>query len=57
MEDRIKALEEKYAALDERITRLEAFTGSEDFDAEGRDSLHRRLYWLEDWRRDSYVES
>jgi hypothetical protein len=57
MEERIKALEDKYAVLEERIVRLEAFTGSEDFDADGRDSLHRRLDWLEDWKRDSYVES
>lgn len=53
MEERIKALEEKYATLEERITKLEAFAGIDDFDAENSGStLHRRIDWLEDWMRD-----
>ena len=56
MDERIKALEEKFAEFEKRIAALEAFTGVNDFDAEGRDSLHRRVDWLEDWRRDSYED-
>lgn len=53
MEERIKALEEKYDSLESRITQLEAFVGIDDFDAQDSGStLHRRLDWLEDWRRD-----
>lgn len=53
MEERIKALEEKYDVLEERITKLEAFTGVHDFDADNTGStLHRRLDWIEDWKRD-----
>ncbi len=53
MEDRIKALEEKYDVLESRITQLEAFAGIDDFDAQNSGStLNRRIDWLEDWRRD-----
>lgn len=56
VEDRIKTLEAKFEALEQRVTALEAFTGVNDFDATGREPLHRRLDWLEDWRRDCYVD-
>jgi len=53
MEDRIKALEEKFAELESRVAKLEVFTGVNDFDADYRGtSLHRSLDYLEDWRRD-----
>lgn len=48
MEDRIKALEEKFADFETRLNALEAFTGIGDFDAEGLASIHRRVDQLED---------
>jgi hypothetical protein len=53
VEERIKALEEKYDALDGRISKLEEYAGLNDWDADyAGSSLNRRLDYLEDWRRD-----
>lgn len=57
MEERIAALEEKFADLETRVAQLEQYVGINEFDFESQGaSLHRRLDYLEDWRRDSYAD-
>lgn len=53
IEDRIKALEDEMRKLVERVEKLEKFAGTDEFDVyRGISSLHRRIDYLEDWRRD-----
>lgn len=50
----VARIETRLAEIESRIRQLELFTGIDDFDAAGMDSLHRRVDRLEDWQREQY---
>jgi hypothetical protein len=46
-------LEDRLAAIEKRLDVLEEYAGLNEWDAESTGTpLHRRLDYLEDWRRD-----